>query len=235
MNPRRRFLLELRLRAASIAFMCFGLAAVTPGIAKGFANFMLSPPGFGAIAIGLAMLGLSIEETGTIRRIRLGLGIRLGAYALVAAALVWSIARGALGAELLPLGFCLFAPGALGASVGIRHDFNAFLDVRNDQIVRLEKISAQSLLLRTDSGEISMPSSILRSAVLVKNSEGRGAVVLVQGRDKIRGDQTTLPWLGATLDGDTFILTEHQTGLDAEVLIQRLLEAAEAAQVAGYR
>ncbi len=233
----RRYFLVTQMRACSMAFACFGLAAVgPPAFRGGFGAFLLSPPGLAVVALGLVMLGLSIEETGTVRRIRLGVAIRLLSFGLVFAAGAWAVAAGALGSELAIFGSVLFGLGVAGAAVAFLHDKSVFVDIRHGQALRLEKITANFVSLHARGGEvITIPTSSLRGVALARDIDGRGVFVLVRSRDDVVGQAEALPWVGATREGDTLILTEHEAGLDAEVLASRLTEAAAAAREGGYR
>ncbi|MDI1475076.1 hypothetical protein [Polyangium sp. y55x31] len=231
----RRFFLLSQGRAFSYAFSSFGLAATAFSAARdGFLSFLLSPPGLPVMGLGLVMLGLSVEETGTVRRIRLGAGMRVLAFALVLVALVWAIAIGALASELVVLGFMFFGAGVAGAAVGFVHDKGVVADVRYGQPIRLETISADFVSLRVRGRDVNVPTSILRGVGLARDLDGRGVFVLVRSRDDIAGGEE-LPWVATTREGETFILTEHEAGLDAEVLATRLTEAAAAAREGGYR
>ncbi|MDI1449008.1 hypothetical protein [Polyangium sp. 6x1] len=231
----RRFFLISQGRALSYAFSCFGLATTAfAAVRGGFWSFLVSPPGLPLAGLALVMLGLSIEETGTVRRIRLGAGIRVFAFLLVLVACAWAIAEGALGSELVVLGGILFGIGAAGATTGFVHDKGVLADIRYGQAIRLETISADFVSLRVRGREIGIPTSILRGVALARDLDGRGVFVLVKSRDDIVGGDE-LPWVATTREGETFILTEHEAGLDAEVLALRLTEAAAAAQEGGYR
>ena len=232
----RRFLLVTQGRALAIAFSSFGLAAVGPTAFKGgFLQFMLSPPGLPVVALALVMLGLSVEETGTVRRIRLGVAIRLFAFGLLLVAAVWSIAEGALGSELAVLGFVLFGLGLAGAAVGFAFDKAVFVDIRHGQALQLENISADFVSLCAQGRDVTIPTSSLRGVALARDLDGRGVLVLVRSRDDVVGGAELLPWVATTREGETLILTEHEAGLDAEVLATRLSEAAAAAREGGYR
>ncbi|MFT3771676.1 MAG: hypothetical protein QM820_40205 [Minicystis sp.] len=108
-------------------------------------------------------------------------------------------------------------------------------DPRHGQTIKLEAISAGGLRLRVHGSEVTVPASIITGAAMAASAKGRGAIVAVRGRDKIIGDVRVLPWVAATRDADTFVLTEHQAALDAEVLVQRVLDAASASRQGGCR
>lgn len=232
----RRFLLGTQGRAFAIAFSSFGLAVLASSAFRGgFLPFLLSPPGLCVVALGLVMLGLSVEETGTVRRIRLGVAIRLLAFVLVIVAGVWAIFDGALGAMFAVFGFSLFGIGVAGAAVGFLFDKGVFADVRHGQAVRLENISANFVSLRVRGRDVTIPTASLRGVALARDLDGRGVFVLVRSRDDVVGGAELLPWVATTREGETLILTEHEAGLDAEVLATRLSEAAAAAREGGYR
>ncbi|MRG95693.1 hypothetical protein [Polyangium spumosum] len=232
----RRILLSTQGRAFSIAFSSFGLAMLAPPAFRGgFVPFLLSPPGLVVVAIGLVMLGLSVEESGTVRRIRIGVALRLFAFVLVAAAGAWAFASGALESPLAISGFLLHGVGLAGAAVAFVFDRRVFADVRHGQAVRLENISVDFLSLRARGRDVTIPTSSLRGVALARDLDGRGVLVLVRSRDDVVGGGELLPWIATTREGETFLLTEHEAGLDAEVLATRLSEAAAAAQERGYR
>jgi len=229
------FFLGTRARATSFGFACFGLATVAPPGIHGFGAFMLSPPGVPIVGLALVMLGISVEETGTLRRIRIAAAIRLLAFALAIAAAVWATALGAWSRELATMGAVLYGLGIAGATLGFLHDKALLADVRHGQDLRLEGISADAVTLRAGDRDVSVPSSSLRGATMAKSDVGRAVFVLVRSRNDVVGAVDRLPWVSAGRDGDAFVLTEHQAGLDADVLATRLSEAAAAAEVRGYR
>lgn len=229
------FFLKTRPRAFFLAFTGFGLATVAPPGGKGFVPFLLSAPGLAIAGVALAMLGLSIEETGTILRIRIGVGTRLVAFGLAVFAGIWGFFLSQPLAPLMGFAVVLYGVGIAGAAIAFRHDFGVFEDVRYGQAIRLEKITPSAVSLLVSGVATTIPTGLVRSVALAKNMEGRAAFVHVVGRDKIVGAVNQLPWVSAAREGDTFVLTEHQAGFDVEVFASQLLEAAEAARESGYR
>lgn len=230
-----RFFLSTRVRAFSFAFTSFGLATVMPPGIKGFWPFMLSPAGVTIGALGLVMLGVTLEESGTVARIRIGIGARLVAFGLVLFAGVWGFFLNEPLASLFTFGVVLYGLGAAGAAVSFRHDLRVFDDVRHGQAIRLEKITPEAVSFVVSGVTTSIPTGLVRAVSVAKGLGGRGVFVLVAGREKIVGAANQLPWISASREGDTFVLTEHEAGLDAEVIATRLLEAATAAREGGYR
>src|SRR5262245_55403780 len=101
----------MRARAMGYAFVGFGAATLAPGglKEKGVAGFLTDPAGVTLGALVLVMLGLSVEEMGTMPRIRAGLAIRLAGAAVAAAAVVWIVARGTPQGVPSGLGWTLIA------------------------------------------------------------------------------------------------------------------------------
>jgi len=208
---------------------------VAPEGLSGFGAFLRSPPGLGVVSVACIVLGISVEETGTLRRIRVGIGLRLSTAAVLGAAALWAAALGAPNASLARLGWTMFALGAAGAAVALRHDLASFADPRHGEAIQLLSISADALSLRVNGSPVTIPTSVVLGAALATSSDGRGVFITVGGRDKVIGPSGGLPWVASTKDGDTLVLTEHQAALDAEVLMGKVLEAAAAGDRGGYR
>jgi hypothetical protein len=209
-----------------IGLCCAALACMTPPGPKGVLRFLASPAGLGVAALALMALGTSIEELGRIRRIRTGVGLCVAAAALVAAGGLWGAALPALKPSLAWFAWLLYGAGAIGVALALRRDLAVYRDPRHGQSVRVESISADAVRLTANGAPVTIPTALIRSVSLGTGLEGRGVFVLVGSRDKVIGDARALPWVAAHRDGDTFLLTEHQAALDAEVLAVRLLEAA---------
>ncbi len=225
-----------RGRVFAFCLPAFGLAIMAPaGGTSGFQGFVLSPPGLAFVALALMALGASVEDTGTLRRIRLGVGLRLLAAALLVPAAAWAGVIGAPSSSLATFGWGVAFVGLALVTGLARRDAGVFADPRHAQDTRLESISRDALRLVVHGKALSIPSGAVRRAAVGSNLEGRVALIEVSGREAITGDADALAWIARGTQGDTFVLTEHQAGLDAEVLAQRVLEAAAAAREGGYR
>ncbi|WP_437943123.1 hypothetical protein WMF27_27505 [Sorangium sp. So ce281] len=219
---------SFQARAMCIGLCCAALACMAPPGLKGVLPFLASPAGLGVAALALMALGTSIEDLGRIRRIRVGVGLCIVAAALVAAGALWGAALPALKPSLAWFAWPLYGAGAIGVALALRRDIAVFRDPRHGQSVRLESISADAVRLTANGAPVTVPAAQIRGVSLCAGLEGRGVFVLVGSRDKVIGDARALPWVAAHRDGDTFLLTEHQAALDAEVLAVRLHEAASA-------
>jgi hypothetical protein len=233
-------LLGFRGRELSAGLATMGLAVVAPSGLKGADVFLRAPLGLGVLALAAIALGMSVEETGTVRRIRLGIAIRLLAPCLLAAGGIWAALTSN---ERSPeaFGFALFVLGAALTLYAARHDVAVLADLRSGQPIRLEEISGGSLRLSINHGEtgetseIIIPTSELVGAAAAQSLDGRGVFITVKSRDHIKGNAGVLPWVAVSADGDTFLLTEHQAAMDTEALIAQLRGAAQAGRQGGYR
>jgi len=117
----------------------------------------------------------------------------------------------------------------------MRYDLAVLADPRHAQAVKLERISLDALHLVADGAPVTIPMDTVIGAVVANSGAGRGVLITVKGRDKIGGPAGALPWVAATRAGDTFVLTEHQAALDADVLAKRVLDAAAPGRGGGYR
>jgi hypothetical protein len=201
-----------------MALIAFGLAAVSPPGTKGFVGFMQAPPGLAVIALALMAIGFSIEETGTIRRIRLGITLRLLSVPIIVAAVIWGLLLGAPMPSLAMMGFVLGGMGAIGVAMAFQFDWATYADVRHGQPVRLVELSNHSLEIESDRGRSSVAIADILAVRGVQNLDGRGVVFLVNEQARKRKDMDAVPWIGATPEGDAFVLTEHQAGMDKVVL-----------------
>lgn len=215
--------------------MSFGLAAIAPRGLSGFWPFMLSAAGLAIVGLALVMIGLSIEETGTIARIRLGVGARIFGFGLSVAAGLWGFFFSDAVPNAMGIAVVLYGLGLVGAAIAFRFDFAVLKDVRYGQAIQLVKITRDAVSLIVGGVETTIPTGLIRAVQLARSLEGRAAFIHIVGREKILGAANQLPWLSATREGDTFVLTEHQAGLDVEELARQLLEASRAAQEGGYR
>jgi hypothetical protein len=213
-----------------MAFVCFGLAAVAPAGLKGFWPFMQSPPGLAVVALALVVIGCSVEETGTLARIRLGIGFRILAVAVLAAAVIWALILGAPMPSLAYMGLALGGMGAIGAGIALHYDLAAYADVRHGQPVKLLELSRSELDIESNGVRVAIAAHDILRASVVSNLDGRAVVFLVDEKARRRKDMDALPWIGSTIEGDAFVLTEHQAGMDAEQLVGRVLEMVRGAR-----
>ena len=221
-----RFFLGFRARAFSIAFICFGLAAVAPPGLKGFVGFLQAPPGLALVALTLVAIGVSVEESGTIRRIRWGIGLRLLAVPILIAAVFWAMLLGAPLQSLAIMGLILGGIGAIGVGFALQHDWATYADVRHGQSVRLTDLSRSGIEIEANGGRVTVAIGDILLARAVANLDGHAIIFLVNQDARKRKDLDVLPWIGATPEGDAFVLTEHQAGMDAEQLVARVIVMA---------
>lgn len=219
-----RFFLGFRARAFSVALICFGLATIAPPGLKGFVEFIQAPPGLAVIALILVALGFSIEESGTIRRIRLGIGLRLLASPILVVAVLWAMLLGSPLPGLAVMGFVLIGIGAIGVGLALQHDWATYADVRHGQSVHLEELSPSGLEIESNGVRTTVAIGDILAARAVGNLDGRAVIFLVKETARKLKDMDGLPWIGATPEGDAFVLTEHQAGMDAEELVARMIE-----------
>ncbi len=229
------FLLGMRARAMAYAFPAFGLAAMGPSGPRpgGFVDFMQEPPGAVIVCLGLCALGLTVEESGTLGRIRAGIAMRLAAAVGLLLTIVWFAVRGAEVPSLSGLGWALIVPGLAAAGYGATFDLAAYRDPRHGQTLRLEKLSPEGLLLTAGGRLVRIPIADITSATVAESLAGKGVLIGVRASAAVRQEGVPLPWVLTGIDEDRFVLTEHQAGLDAPTLVQRIHETAEAAR--GFR
>lgn len=218
------FFLGFRARAMSMALVCFGLAVVAPSGLKGFVAFLQAPPGLSVVALALMALGLSVEEAGTMRRIRLGIAMRLLSVPILLAAVIWAMMLGSPLPSLATMGFVLGGLGGVGVVIALQHDWATYADVRHGQPVQLLDISPAGLEIATRGMRTSVPLEALIAVRAVANLDGRAVIFLVHEEARRQKDMDALPWIGATPEGDAFLLTEHQAGMDVEHVIAKLGE-----------
>lgn len=218
------FLLGFRGRALSMGLVCFGLAAAAPSGLKGFASFFQAPPGVAVVALALVAIGCSVEETGTIRRIRFGIALRLAAAAVLTIAVVWGVLLGAPLPNLATMGIVLGAVGGTGVVIGLQHDVATYSDVRHGQTVKLMGVSRAGLELEVKGERVTVAAQSFLGATVASNLDGRAVLFLVKADARSREGLEALPWVGATREGDAFVLTEHQASMDAEELAGRVFE-----------
>jgi hypothetical protein len=228
-----RFFLSFRARAFSMALISFGLAAVAPPGIKGFAGFMQAPPGLAVVALALMAIGFSVEEMGTLQRIRLGISLRLASVPILIAAVMWGMLLGSPMPSLAAMGFVLGGIGAIGVTLALQHDWATYADVRHGQIVRLEALSKAGLEIESNRGRVTVAIGDILAVRAVQNLDGRAVVFLVNEQARKQKDMDAVPWIGATAEGDAFVLTEHQAGMDAAQLVARVVNMVTGEQGAG--
>jgi hypothetical protein len=167
-------------------------------------------------------IGCSVEEFGTVRRIRWGVGLRILAAPILAAAVVWAMLLGSPLPSLAVMGFVLGGVGAIGVGIALQHDWATYADVRHDQPVRLVELSPSGLEVETNGVRSCVAIRDILSVRAVENLDGRAVVFLVNEDARNRKDMDALPWIGANRDGDAFVLTEHQAGMNAEQLVAQV-------------
>ena len=212
-----------------------GLAVMTPVGPKSLFAFLQSPAGLGSFAAFAIAVGVSIEEMGTLRRIRLGIAFRLVAAAVLGAAVLWGVWLGAPSAAAAKFGWPFVALGAAGVAMALRVDAAAYDDPRSGQPVRLESISPDALRLSSGGVPILVPTSLLRGAELTRDGIGRGVLILVADRDRAIGAVDSLPWVSSDAACHIFLLTEHQAALDAEALLMQIRDATNACRDRAHR
>jgi hypothetical protein len=219
-----RFFLGFRARAFSVALICFGLAVVAPPGLKGFVAFLQAPPGLSVVALVLVAIGVSVEETGTIRRIRWGIALRLLSVPILVAAVFWAMVIGSPLPSLVVMGFVLGGMGAIGVGLALQHDWATYADVRHGQPVRLEELTSSGLEIESNGQHMTVAIDDILMVRAVGNLDGRAVIFLLNENVRKRKDTDVLPRIGATREGDAFVLTEHQAGMDADDLVARLIE-----------
>lgn len=220
-----QFFLRFRTRAFSVAFISFGLAAVAPRGIQGFAGFIQAPPGLAVVALALVAIGQSVEETGTIKRIRLGILLRLLAAPILVAACAWALVLDSPSPSIVTMALVLGGIGALGFGIAFQHDWATYADIRHAQSVKLEEVSNAGIELETRQGRRTIALTDLLAVRAVADFNGRAIVFLVNSEARNRSELDGVPWAGATPEGDAFVLTEHQAGMDAEELVKQVVVA----------
>jgi hypothetical protein len=218
-----RWFLGFRARAFSVALICFGLAAVAPRGIQGFIGFLQAPPGLALIALVLVAVGQSVEETGTMKRIRFGIALRLVAAPVLVIACAWAAMLGSPMTSLTTMAFVLGGIGAIGFGLALQHDWATYADVRYGQPVKVLDISKAGIEIETQQGRVIVALTDILAVRAAANLDGRAVIFLVDAAARKRETLAALPWIGATAEGDAFVLTEHQAGMDVEVLVQRVL------------
>jgi hypothetical protein len=222
-------LLGLRARVFTYAAAGVSLIFGVPQFQGKLVEFLLTPPGLSVIAVGLIALGISIEQSGTLARARVGIGVRLAAPALLAAAAVRAAAIGSTHVG----GWTAFAAFSAPIALVTAYDARLFGDLRHGQATRLETIARGALEITAEGEPILVPIDAIVGVTVGESSVGRAVLVHVAQKNLIHGDASRLPWIGATADRDIFALTEHQCNRDARAVMGEI--AANAANGPGYR
>lgn len=206
----------------SMAFVAFGLAAVAPSGIKGFVGFLQAPPGLAVVALALMAIGLSVEETGTIRRIRLGVGMRLVAVPILVVAAFWAMTLGAPMPSLATMGLVFAGAGFVGVLIALQHDWGVYGDVRYGQPVRFVELTQSGVVIEAKGEQATVRMADILALRGAQNLDGRAIVFLVNEKTRERKNMELVPWVGATPEGDAFVLTEHQLGMDVELFMTQM-------------
>ena len=224
----------MRARVLGYAFGCFGLVSMSPAGSrhKEFVDFIMQPGGAMLGGVVLVTAGLAVEESGTMARIRAGIGLRLGAVGVFVVALLWGLARDAPSGSS-SLGWGLIAGGGALVAYGARFDLAAYRDPRHGRLLRLDKVSPEGIVLIAQGRQVRIPVADVTAVAVTPAGTGRGVVIAVRKDAGVRREGDGLPWVMTGVDDDRLFLTEHEAGLDASVLAARIEEAAGAAK--GFR
>jgi hypothetical protein len=220
-----------RLRLLGLLISLVGLAALSSS-QRGISPFLLSPFGLGLGALVLHLVGSALEEVGTILRIRAGAAARvLAALALVAgAAVALEHAPPSAAGWLMQ---ALVGVGLVWSLAFAVQDARVAADPRAGQRLRLVGLSATGIGLRVGGAEFCIPAEAISSVSITRGARGRGALLRL---DAAGVGREAIPLLEEqTAGGDVLLeLTEHEAGLDAEVLARRL-RALSGRGPTGYR
>jgi hypothetical protein len=193
-----------------------------------FADFMLRPTGAMIVCVALVMIGLSIEESGTIKRIRIGIALRLLAAAGAAVATCCALALGAPTLSVFMIGFTLVAAGGVLIAYQARFDLAVYEDPRHGQRLRLEKLSADGLVLLAGERMVRIPLGDVTSARVTASASGSGVLLGLKRDSEARREAVPLPWMVIAVEEECFLITEHQAGLDAPLLVECVRAATQA-------
>lgn len=213
MSPR---FLSFHGRILFAALPLFGFAVLAPQGLKGIDAFLQTPLGPGVVALASIGIGMSIEELGTMRRIRQGILMRLSVPFLIGVGAVWALILGAPNASLATFGWLLFLIGFIPTLYIFRHDLAVYKDPRHGQPIALLDIGQKYLRIRTPNDEITIPLRKILGVIPVAGLNGRGVIITVAGKESLKGPISNLPWMAAQVSGDSFVMTEHQLAMNAE-------------------
>ena len=212
---------------------CFGVAALMPRGVRGVAAFLASPAGLGIVAIVMLLVGESVEETGTLRRIRMGASIRVAAAATLAASVAWLLLMGAVGTGAALVGWALVALGLGGAGYFAHEDAQVLADVRYGQRIALRRLTDRGLEIDADGASVLVLHASILSVTVGGTANGRCLIFEVDRSAAIEG-ASALPWAEERVRSRVFYLTEHQLGADAVELAGRIADM-QAREPGGYR
>lgn len=218
--------LGFRARIFCAALPVFAFAVLAPPGLKGIDAFLSSPLGPGVLALAAVALGMSVEELGSIARIRQGIGIRLGVPFFLGAGALWAFILGAPNASLALFGWILFSIGFIPCLFIFRHDLALFKDPRHGQPIALMEIGDKYIRIRAQNDEnaIRIPIRKIIAVVPVAGLNGRGAVITLKQKESLKGPVNELPWVEAGVREDSFVLTEHQLAMNAESFASKVAE-----------
>jgi hypothetical protein len=221
-----------RARVGVHVAAALGVACLMPLEHPSPLAFAFSPAGLAIAAVLATLAGESVEESGTARRIRAGLVIRLIGTALVAGAIGWVVLIGVgvgavgLGATLAGLGFA----GSIAFSV---RDGRVLQDLRFGQRISLRAITAKRLELDAAGSAIGIPLASVLGVAIAKTATRRGLMIAIEADAKIDGPARDLPWVEERVRSRKLFLDEYQLGDDADAAAKRVARAQ--AIEGGYR
>jgi hypothetical protein len=222
-----------RARIAAQVGAAFGVAALMPNGGRSAIGFALSPAGLAVAGIAVALAGEGIEESGTARRIRLGLGLRLLGAAMLAVAAI-AVGLGGVGQGAGGFGAILVMLGLGGTLFFATRDLKVLGDLRAGQRLSLRKVGESSLDLEAAGVAVRLPLAAIAGVALGATTTTRGLMIAVEADARIEGPASELPWTEERVRSRTFFLDEYQLGGDALELAQRIAEA-KARERGGYR
>jgi len=213
------FLLGFRGRFIAYAIAGVGLILDGPRLEGGFVAFLSSPAGVAFVGGIVAIVGLSVEESGTLARIRFGIAARVLAPVFIVIAVALAVSEHHTPGVVFVLGTILVAAGFV-------HDVAVLRDLRHGQRVWLEAIRDGQLVVSIAGATVLIPLDVIAGAQVAVGDAGRGVFLHVTSRARIQGDVDNLPWVSASLAHDTLVLSEHQCNMDARAVVSRVRDAA---------
>jgi hypothetical protein len=222
-----------RVRLGGYAFTAFGLAALMPGQRHGLADFALSSAGIAMAAIVLSLAGDGVEELGSARRIRVGLGLRLTAAVVAFGAAASRLAAGFDG-RAGDFGVVLVVLGLVGVGAFAYRDGRVLDDLRFGQATSLRRIGERALEIDAAGASVTIALDEIVGTALAPTAGGRGLLIMVEADARIDGPATRLTWVEERLRQRSFFLDEHQLGGDA-LDVARRIARAKAREPGGYR